>query len=225
MSSKKQQRQTVRNSKSSPIWPIMFMTYLIPKAIKFLHAVAGFPVKETWMKAIKNRHYGKALSRHHGYTKGSHEKAKTEVRSTKVKITDEATTITPSTKKYDVYIKIFNARDTIHMDQIGNFLVTSSHGNKVIIVLVNVDGNYVDAEPAKDHTDVLLIKAYTALWNILTASKMVSPKLHMLDNEASAAFKVAIKTNCDLQLVPPDMHRCNLAEWAIQTFNHHFIAI
>ena len=29
----------------------------IPKAIKFLHAAAGFPIKETWIKAIKNGHY------------------------------------------------------------------------------------------------------------------------------------------------------------------------
>ncbi len=29
----------------------------IPKAILFLHAAAGFPVKETWLKAIKNGHY------------------------------------------------------------------------------------------------------------------------------------------------------------------------
>ena len=53
----------------------------------------------------------------------------------------------------------------------------------------------------------------------------VRPKLHILDNEASAAFKVAIKENCELQLVPPDTHQRNLAERAIQTFKSHFIAI
>ena len=54
---------------------------------------------------------------------------------------------------------------------------------------------------------------------------MSKPKLHILDNEASDAFKAAIKENCDLQLVPPDTHRRNLAERAIQTFKSHFIAI
>jgi hypothetical protein len=51
--------------------------------------------------------------------------------------------------------------------------------------------------------------------------------MHILDNEASVAFKGAIKTNCNLQLqlVPPDTHRRNLAERAIQTFKSHFIAI
>jgi hypothetical protein len=49
--------------------------------------------------------------------------------------------------------------------------------------------------------------------------------MHILDNEASVAFKTAIKTNCDLQLVPPDTHCQNLAEQAIQTFKSHFVAI
>ncbi len=51
------------------------------------------------------------------------------------------------------------------------------------------------------------------------------PKSHILDNEASAAFKAAIKENWNLQLVPPDTHRCNLAKRAIQMFKSHFIAI
>ena len=51
------------------------------------------------------------------------------------------------------------------------------------------------------------------------------PNLHILDNEASEAFKAAIRQNCNLQLVPPDTHRRNQAERAIQTFKSHFIAI
>ena len=49
--------------------------------------------------------------------------------------------------------------------------------------------------------------------------------MHLLDNEASAAFKDAIKCNCTLQLVPPDTHHRNLTERAIQTFKNHFLAI
>ena len=80
----------------------------------------------------------------------------------------------------------------MHTDQTGNLPVTSSQGNKFVMVLVNFDRNYIDAEPVKDHTDASLIKAYQALWNRLTASKVVAPKLHVLDNEALAAFKTAI---------------------------------
>ncbi len=37
--------------------------------------------------------------------------------------------------------------------------------------------------------------------------------------------KKKFEKKCDLQLVPPDTHRRNLAERAIQTFKSHFIAI
>lgn len=208
----------------------------IPKAIAFMHAAAGFPVKDTWIKAIKNGHYRTwpgltpaAVMKHCPDAvetqKGHMKKQRQNVRSTKIKVADDSNTSTLHLKKNDVYVKIFNARDTIHTDQTGNLPVTSSRGNKFIMVLVNVDGNFIDAEPVKDHTDASLIKAYTTLWNRLTASKIVAPKLHVLDNEASTAFKAAIKTNCDLQLVPPDTHRRNLAERAIQTFKSHLIAI
>ncbi len=53
----------------------------------------------------------------------------------------------------------------------------------------------------------------------------MKPNMHILDNEASEAFKTEIKKNCNLQLVPPDTHRRNLVERAIQTFKSHFIAI
>ncbi len=50
---------------------------------------------------------------------------------------------------YDVYIKIYNASNTMHSDQTGHFPATSSSGNQYIMVLVEVDRNYIDAEPIK----------------------------------------------------------------------------
>jgi hypothetical protein len=47
----------------------------------------------------------------------------------------------------------------------------------------------------------------------------------VLDNEASEAFKKEIRKNCKIQLVPPDNHRQNLSERAIQMFKNHFKAI
>ncbi len=49
--------------------------------------------------------------------------------------------------------------------------------------------------------------------------------MHILDNEASGAFKLEINKNCTLQLVPLDTHRENLAKRAIQTFKANFISI
>jgi hypothetical protein len=70
-----------------------------------------------------------------------------------------------------------------------------------------------------------MIQAYLTLWKRLAASGTVKPTTHILDNEASAAFKAEIKKNCAIQLVPPDNHRQNLAERAIQTFKNHFKSI
>jgi hypothetical protein len=70
-----------------------------------------------------------------------------------------------------------------------------------------------------------MIKAYIAVWNQLTASGTVKPKTHIMDNKASEEYKKEIQKNCTIQLVPPDNHRQNLAEQAIQTFKNHFKAI
>ena len=113
----------------------------------------------------------------------------------------------------------------MHTDQTGRFPANSSCGNKYIMVLVEINGNYIDGEPMKDRTEGSLLKAYQILWERITALKSVRPKTRVLDNEASEAFKKEIKNNCKLQLVPPVNHRQNLAERAIQTFKNHFKSV
>ncbi len=103
----------------------------------------------------------------------------------------------------------------MHTDQTGHFLATSSTGSKYITTLVEVDGNYIDAEPMKNRSAGSMVKAYLALLNHLTAIEIIRPTTHILDNEASAELKAEIKKNCTIQLVPPDNHRQNLAERAI----------
>jgi hypothetical protein len=93
----------------------------------------------------------------------------------------------------DMFIQIHNANDTAHSDQTGCFLVTSSSGNKYIMVLVEVDGNFIDAEPMKNKTAGSMIKAYLALWKQLKASGTVKPTTHLLDSKASEEFKAEIR--------------------------------
>ena len=93
------------------------------------------------------------------------------------------------------------------------------------MISYDVDSNYIDAEPVQDSNQQSLITAYQKLWERLTRNGNEKPTMHILDNEASHAYKEEIKKNCDLQLVPPDTHRRNLAERAIQTFKSHFISI
>jgi len=197
-------------------------------------------VKESWIDAIKagnyttwpginvnvvNRYFPESDETQKGHMK----KQRQTVRSTKVKETlnqkEDDKPQSPKKKEHDVYIRIFNAEETMHTDQTGRFPANSSSGNKYIMVLVKINGNYIDGEPMKDRTEGSLIKAYLILWAQITASKSVRPKTHVLDNEASEAFKKEIRKNCKVQLVPPDNHIQNLAERAIQTFKNHFKSV
>ena len=51
--------------------------------------------------------------------------------------------------------------------------------------------------------------------------------IQILVNEVSAEFKKTIKNDwgATYQLVPPNVHRRNIAEIVIRTFKAHFIAI
>jgi hypothetical protein len=115
--------------------------------------------------------------------------------------------------------------DTIHLDQTGAFPFTLQRGNRYIMVIIHVNTNYIFVEPMKNKTKGEMIASYQEMINRMRTASL-GLKHHRLDNEASAAFKECIKANgMTHELVPPGNHRCNLAERAIQTFKHHFIAI
>jgi hypothetical protein len=90
-------------------------------------------------------------------------------------------------------VKVIQAHTAMYTDQTGRFLVQSSHGNKLLMVLFEVDGNYIKAEPMKDSYDNSLIKAYHTLWMQITKLGKVKPTVHILDNEASAWFREEIQ--------------------------------
>ena len=181
----------------------MYSLPSIPHTIRYLHTAAGFPVKETSLDTIKAGNYviwpgltttevRKHFPDSDETQQGHMEKQWQGVRSTKQTVNNEQRT-TPYTKKmHDVYIKIHNAMETIHTDQTGCFPATSARRNQYIMVLVEVDGNYIDAGPMKNRTEGSIIKAYLILWAQLTASGTVKPQTHLLDNEGSAAFKAEI---------------------------------
>jgi hypothetical protein len=125
--------------------------------------------------------------------------------------------------KQNLMVNVIDAQQTVYSDQTGRFPVQSSRGNRLLMLIYDVDGNYIDVEPMKDNKDNSMIKAYEALWGRITKLRKNKPSMHIFDNKASTAFKAAIKQNCNLQLVPPNNHCCNLAERAIQTFKSHLL--
>ena len=212
----------------------------IKQVIRYLHAAVGFPTKDSWVKAIMNgnfatwpgltvdivkRHYPESVETLKGHLK----KQRQNVRSTKKKISEdvpiEDCELTRTITKHNILVKLINANETVYTNQTGRLPILSNRGNTSLMIYYDVDANYIHAEPLQNHADNQMISTYRNLWECTNWGRVTKPKLHILDNEASEAFKSAIKENCDLQLVPPDTHRRNLAERAIQTFKSHFISI
>ena len=106
----------------------------------------------------------------------------------------------------------------------GRFPITSSRGQKYIMVVYDFDSNAILAEPMKDCTATELVQVFEDLHNRLTNCG-IQPKIIIMDNEANKLLKKCIKDRkMTLQLTAPDIHRINAANRAIRTFKEHFIA-
>jgi hypothetical protein len=221
-----------------------------PELVHYLHAAAGYPMKPTWIEAIKNKQFAswpgltvKAVTKNflesEETIKGHARKIKSGLRSTKQKEPaykfedkeEEATAhpIHPTIKQNNIFIKIYDVEDDtmglIYIDQTGCFPKKNSQGNQYIMVLAHIDSNAILAEPMKYRAAGEMIRAYQALLDRLQTAG-VMPKRHILDNKCSEEFKATIRKNkMTFQLVPPHDHRMNIAEKAIQTFKAHFISI
>lgn len=222
-----------------------------PEIIRYYHAAAGFPTKPTWIKAINAGNYvtwpgltATAVQKYFPESdeekKGHGRKMKAGVRSTKkkVEVAEEmmagwkgkrTNASAPGKKHRDYMIKVFGLDDLfsakIYTDQTGKFPVRSSQGNLYLMVLAEVDSDVIMVEAMRNRTAGEMVKTYQKLMDRLKACG-IHPKHQILDNEASAEYKAAIKSNgLTYELVPPHDHRRNLAEKAIQTFKAHFIAI
>ena len=82
--------------------------------------------------------------------KGHRKQTKQGVRSTKVVDVDAMLGFQPKpgVKHKDVYLIIFDAtKKSMYSNQTGKFPITSAQGNRYIMVVVELDGNYIDCEP------------------------------------------------------------------------------
>eukprot|EP00804_Cyclotella_cryptica_P028786 CCRYP_018721-RA/>CCRYP_018721-RA protein AED:0.43 eAED:0.43 QI:0/0/0/1/0/0/2/0/620 len=210
------------------------------QAIKWMHAVCGYPVKSTWLKAVQagnfigwplltaknvQKYYPDSTETPRGHLNQTHK----NVRSTKPKpapFEEIHSNQLRGRKVHDIYTTTYEVRDTIFTDQTGQFPVRSLAGNKYIIVMVEIDSSAILVEPIKNRTDAELTRAYSALMLKLRRAGIV-PGKHVLDNEISAAMKDLIQDTykMSLELVPPGCHRRNAAEVAIRNFKSHFLSV
>jgi hypothetical protein len=114
------------------------------QAIKWMHVVCGYPVKTTWIRAIKAGNYvgwpmltERNVSKYYPETdetiKGNMNQTQKNVRSTKTKRVPFEIAEYPEMrgkKIQDVYIKTHNVRETTFSDQTGEFSTRSKSGNK-----------------------------------------------------------------------------------------------
>ena len=90
-------------------------------------------------------------------------------------------------KGRDLYIKVYNVRETILSDQTVQFTVRSQQGIKYIMVMVNINSNSILFEPLKSRKDEKLTIAYQQLMTRLHQAG-ITPRKHVLDNKASSAI-------------------------------------
>ena len=91
------------------------------------------------------------------------------------------------------------------------------------MIACNCDSNTIIQAPFVNSKDEHRIRAYNSIMQRL-ADKGHHVEVQILDNEVSAEFKKTILKDwgATYQLVPPNVHRRNLAERARRTFKAHF---
>jgi hypothetical protein len=217
-----------------------YQHHKIPELIQYLHAAAFSPVPSTWIAAIQREYYQswpgltaaavrKHLPKSEATTKGHLDQTRKNLRSTKTDDMDLEEEQEPNnTQTHQIFAAIENTdkiyTGKIYTDQTGRFPVTSSQGNKYILILYEYDMNAILTEALHNRTAPEILRAYKKLVKYLH-SRGFRPKIHWLDNEASEELKQFNNSKqIEFQLVPPHMHRCNAAERAIRTWKNHFVA-
>ena len=195
--------------------------------VGFYHACLGFPVKQTWLNAVKvgncNLFDGLTYSNMARYCPDANKtilghlaQQHQNVKSTKPKPgAPAAPTLTsqPPTPldvpSHQVFIKV-RPLSRLYTDDMGCFLVKACSGNQYVMIAFHANGNLILQQVFKTRNDRHQIVAYNAIMMQLV-TRNLAINLQILDNEASATYKeaITIKWKAKFQLVPPDMHRRN----------------
>jgi hypothetical protein len=205
-----------------------------------MHAICGYLVKSTWLKAIKAGNYigwpmltERNVQKYYPKTtktaKGHLNQTRKNVPSTKIKATPLETCNAShlhGKKVCNVYTQMYMVRETMFSDQIGHFPIQSLCGNKYIMVMVEINSNTILVEPMKNCKDAKMIWAYNTLLLRLKRAG-ITPKKHVLDNKISDNMKNQIRDTCklDMELVPPGCHRRNTAKVVMRNFKAHFLSV
>ena len=137
----------------------------IKQAIKWMHAVCGYPIKTMWIKAVKAGNFVgwplltiKNISKYYPETnetpKGHMNQQRKNVRSTKTLFEEcNAAAALRGKRVKDIYARTYNTRETSFSDQMGKFPTRSRCGNTYVMVLVEINSNAILIKPMTSHKD------------------------------------------------------------------------
>jgi len=147
------------------------------QAIKWMNAVCGYPVKTTWIKAVKAGNFigwplltVRNIRKYHPepveMSKGHINQTRKNVHSTEPKPIPLEEFQSPQLKGRkirDVFTNVYGTHDTILSDQTGKFPHHSLSGNHYLMVLVEIDSSKILVEPFKNRSNAELTHAYSLL--------------------------------------------------------------
>ena len=210
----------------------------LKELISFHHKALFSPTKDTWLQAIQKNFFStwhgityRSVNKHLKLTiptaKGHMRKQQQNYRSTKPKQNTNKDAIemtAPQARQNDIYVKPIEATGLVCTDQTGAFPITSSRSNRYIMVAHHYDTNSILVRPMPSRSQHHLQKAFQSIFETLCQAGH-KPTSIRLDNEAPKTLKKYFKKqHMTYQLVPPNNHRRNYAEKAINIFKNHFIA-
>ena len=117
-----------------------------------------------------------------------------------------------------VFMSTADSKGLVCSDQTGMFPRISNKGMKYVCIFYIYDANYIKSVPIKSREKKELLRAYQEVY-AFCQQRGFAPKLHKLDNETSKEVEAFVASQqAEIQYTPPDMHRTNPAERAIQTW-------
>ena len=203
----------------------------VPALIAFLHATAGYPVKQTSIEAIKRgaycswpglmpqlvaRYCPDADKTHLGHMAQPRQHTWSTQRCL-ARDMDATAQMANTVKVIELPLNCMFTNDT------GHFQPHTRSGNQYLMAACHARSNAILVQLFATKQDGHCIPVYNTLYAHLGVNNN-QPEFHIMDNEASAAFRNSITANgCQLQLVPPHVHQLNAAKCAIRTFKDHFL--
>ena len=111
----------------------------------------------------------------------------------------------------------------MHTNQTGTFPVTSSKGNKNMMVIYSYDTNKILVHTMKTRKRSEIAQAYEKIFKQLTANGF-RPIVRRISNKASVVIKHFDRNYfVEFQLVPPYKHSCNPREKSICMWKDKYI--